>query len=96
MSEMVEGDFIVKSELGIHARPAGRFVTLATAFNCDITIGKDGEWVNGSSVLSILSLAASKGTTLRIRAEGDDAERAVRELGALIESDEELPTSAPG
>ena len=95
MNETFESEFIVKSELGIHARPAGKFVTLATDFNCEISVGKDDEWVNGSSVLSILSLAASQGTTLRIRAVGDDAERAVRELGELFEADEEVPTAAP-
>lgn len=92
MSETSEGEFVVKSELGMHARPAGRFVTLATEFSCEISVGKDDEWVNGGSVLSILSLAASKGTVLRLRAVGQDASRAVMELGALIESDEDVPS----
>ena len=91
MSDTAEAEFVVKSELGMHARPAGRFVTLATEFTCEISVGKDDEWVNGGSVLSILSLAASKGTVLRIRAVGHDASRAVAELGALIESDEDVP-----
>lgn len=91
MSDAVEGEFVVKSELGMHARPAGRFVTLVSTFTCEISVGKDGEWVNGGSVLSILSLAASKGTVLRVRAIGTDASRAVAELGALIEADEEVP-----
>jgi phosphocarrier protein len=74
----------------MHARPAGRFVTLATEFSCEISVGKDDEWVNGGSVLSILSLAAAKGTVLQIRAVGDECSRAVAELGALIESDEDF------
>lgn len=94
MSETVESEFVVKSELGIHARPAGRFVTLAGEFSCEISVGKDDEWVNGASVLSILSLAASKGTVLRVRAVGEGAALAVAELGALIESDEEVPVKA--
>jgi phosphocarrier protein HPr len=89
MSERVEFVFTVKSELGLHARPAGRLVALASKFSSEISIGKGDEWVNGRSVLSILSLAASQGTLLKVRAEGEDAEVAVAQLGALIESDEE-------
>lgn len=89
MSNQVDADFTVASALGIHARPAGRFVALASEFDSEITVGKGDEWVNGCSVLSILSLAASQGTVLHVRAVGDDAERAVKELGILIELDEE-------
>jgi phosphocarrier protein HPr len=83
---LIEGEFEVRSKLGLHARPAGRFVTLAGRFESEISVGRGDEWVNGCSVLSILSLAAGPGTTLRVRAEGTDAERAVRELGELLES----------
>jgi phosphocarrier protein len=87
-STVAEGEFTVRAELGLHARPAGRFVTLAGRFTSEISVGRGDEWVNGCSVLSILSLAAGAGTSLRVRAEGDDAEQAVRELGALLESGE--------
>lgn len=96
MSETVEREFVVGSPLGLHARPAGRFVAAVADFQSEISIGKNDEWVNGGSVLSILSLAAAQGTVLRIRARGDDAERAVSALGALIESDEERPAPMPG
>lgn len=95
MSEAVEREFVVRSVLGVHARPAGRFVALVAEFESEISVGKDGEWVNGASVLSILSLAAAEGVALRVRAVGADAERAVSELGALIEAEEDVPTSAP-
>ncbi len=91
MSGNAEAEFVVGSELGLHARPAGRFVALASKFASEISVGRGDEWVNGSSVLSILSLAAGPGTVLCVRAKGADAERAVSELGALIES-QELPT----
>ena len=65
-----EGEFVVGAELGLHARPAGRFVSLAARFKADIEVGSGAEWVNGESVLSILSLAAARGTVLRIRATG--------------------------
>ena len=88
----VEREFTVRSELGLHARPAGRLASVAGRFECEITRGRGDEWVSGSSVLSILCLAATQGTMLRVRAVGADAEQAVMELGALIEaSDEDTP-----
>jgi phosphocarrier protein len=77
--------FRVGHELGLHARPAGRFVTLAGKFDAEIFVARGEEWVSGTSVLSLLSLAAAFGTELRIRAVGADAERAVQELGRLLE-----------
>ena len=81
-----EAKFTVLGELGLHARPAGRFVSLAGRFESEISVARedDEEWVSGRSVLSILSLAASQGTILRLRAEGPDAEEAVQALGALL------------
>jgi len=83
--------FTVKRELGLHARPAGRFVGLAARFPCEIQVAREGsdEWVSGRSVLSLLSLGATRGTRLRVRATGAEAEEAVAALGALIEEPEE-------
>ncbi len=82
----VEAKFTVQGELGLHARPAGRFVSLAGRFESEISVARedDEEWVSGRSVLSILSLAASQGTILRLRAEGSDAQEAIEALGALL------------
>lgn len=79
-------DFVIAAELGLHARPAGRFVSLAGRFKSEIFVSRNGEWVSGKSVLSLLSLAASHGTRLRVRAVGDDAAEAVEALGRLLES----------
>ena len=87
MSEAaVEREFTVRSELGLHARPAGKLASVAGRFAAEVTLGRGDEWVSGSSVLSILCLAATQGTTLTVRAVGDDAEQAVMEIGALIEA----------
>jgi phosphocarrier protein len=83
---LCEREFVVAHELGLHARPAGRFVSLAGRFRSDIQVARNGEWVSGRSVLSLLSLAAARGTRLRVRAVGDDAELAVEILGRLIEN----------
>jgi phosphotransferase system HPr (HPr) family protein len=80
----VEREFEVQLELGLHARPAGQFVTLASRFEAEIEVGRGDEWVSGRSVLSILSLAAAKGTRVRIRAAGPDAEAAVESLGYVL------------
>ena len=82
----VEREFTVQSELGLHARPAGMFVATAGRFRSEVQVGRGSEWVSGRSVLSILSLAAAKGTRLRIRAVGPDAELAVETLGRLLEA----------
>jgi phosphotransferase system HPr (HPr) family protein len=81
-----EAEFIVASELGLHARPAGEFAALAGTFAAEISVARSGteEWLSGRSVLSLLSLAASHGTKLRVRAEGHDADSAVAALGALL------------
>ena len=87
--EAVEREFTVRGELGLHARPAGRFVSLAGKFDCEIQVARGDDWVSGRSVLSILSLAAGPGTVLRIRAVGVDAATAVSSLGNLLESPED-------
>ncbi len=97
MSERREGTFTIRSELGLHARPAGIFVSKAGEFTANIEVARaegDTEWVDGRSILSLLSLAAGTGTRLRVRAEGDDAEQAVEVLGRLLESEGEAPRPA--
>jgi phosphocarrier protein len=85
LSETVEREFAIRSELGLHARPAGEFVTLASRFACEISVGRGDEWVDGRSVLSLLSLAAGQGVSLCIRATGPDAAEAVEALGELLQ-----------
>ena len=85
MSDTVEREFAICNELGLHARPAGEFVSLASRFSSEIAVGRADEWVDGRSVLSLLSLAAGQGVNLRIRAIGPDAAEAVEALGCLLE-----------
>jgi len=82
----LERQFVVAAELGLHARPAGEFVRMASGFESEIEVSRGDEWVSGTSVLSLLSLAAAQGTRLRIRAAGPDAERALEALGRLVEN----------
>ena len=85
MSKTIERGFTIRSELGLHARPAGEFAVMAGRFESEVSVGNGREWVDGRSVLSLLSLAAGRGVELRIRAIGSDADKAVTALGALLE-----------
>ena len=72
---------------GLHARPAYMLVELAGKFEATVTITKEGERVDGKSILEILSLGAPNGTELEIEASGPDAEMAVEALVELIQQD---------
>ena len=67
---------VVLNKLGIHARPAAQFVRAANKFKCDIFVEKDGEKVNGKSIMGLMMLAAGPGSKLLLVAEGEDAARA--------------------
>jgi len=75
----------IRNKLGLHVRPASLFVERASKFKSDIYIIKDGEKVNGKSIMGVLSLAAEQGSDLTIRAEGEDCEEAVEALSELVE-----------
>ncbi|OGE23591.1 MAG: phosphocarrier protein HPr [Candidatus Dadabacteria bacterium RBG_19FT_COMBO_40_33] len=77
---------MIKNKLGLHARAAAMFVRLSNRFSSDIKLIKDGYEVNGKSILGILSLAAIKGSELKIVTTGEDAEEALGEIEKLIES----------
>jgi phosphocarrier protein HPr len=91
----VSREVTVINPQGLHARPAHAFVTLANQFQANIEITKDGEQVDGKSILSLLTLAATQGTRLRLRATGADAEKAIEALANLVDQGfDELPPSA--
>ena len=77
-------ELTVLNKLGIHARPAALFVKTANRVECDIFVEKDGETVNGKSIMGLMMLAAGPGSKFILRAEGGDAPRAVVELEALV------------
>ena len=77
-------ELIVINKLGIHARPAALFVKTANRFECDIFVEKDGEKVNGKSIMGLMMLAAGPGSRLIIEADGHDAAKAVAEIELLI------------
>ncbi len=79
-----EKQVLVQNERGLHARAATQFVQLAAKYPCEVTITKDTTEVNGKSIMGVLMLVASKGTTLTVKAKGDRAQEAVDEIIKLI------------
>jgi len=75
---------LVANKLGMHARPAAMFVKTANRFDCDIFVEKDGETVNGKSIMGLMMLAAGPGSTLTVHADGQDASQALDELETLV------------
>jgi len=76
----------LKNKLGMHARSAASFVKVAQQFKAKIYIERNGQTVNGDSILDILTLGCPYGGMLTIKAEGDDASMAIDELEKLIEN----------
>ena len=74
----------IVNELGLHARPAAEFVKLASFYESDIRLSKDGDAVNGKSIMGVMTLAAECGAELIVQAEGADAEEAVIALEELV------------
>ncbi len=81
---MPELDCEIINKLGLHARAAAKLVTLASQFDSDIQIGRNGQKVNGKSIMGVMLLAASKGSTITIYADGEDADQAVQQISDLI------------
>ena len=78
-------ELTVRNKLGIHARPAAMFVKTANKFTCDIFVEKDGERVNGKSIMGLMMLAAGPGSKLTIIVEGTDGATALQAIEELIE-----------
>ena len=77
-------EFLITNKQGIHARPAALFVKTANRYQCEIFVEKDGERVNGKSIMGLMMLAAGPGSRLTVHAEGQDASAALAEIEALV------------
>jgi len=84
--EKIEQEITIVNRLGLHARPAAMFVRVASRHRCEIWVAKEGEEINGKSIMGLMMLAAGQGSKLRIRAEGPDAAQAIQEIEELIQS----------
>lgn len=75
---------IIINKLGLHARASAKFVQLASGFSCEVNLERNGQTVNGKSIMGIMMLAASSGTEIRICTEGEDEETALQQLIELV------------
>ena len=86
MTDHATADVLIRNEKGLHARASAKFVKCAETFQSEIVVTKDGQDVGGTSIMALLMLAASCGTTIKLTANGPDAEQAITALVELIES----------
>lgn len=82
---MQEKHVTIINKLGLHARAAAKFVTLASSFSSEVDISKDGQTVNGKSIMGVMMLAASKGTSIVITTRGSDEDAAAVQLEELVQ-----------
>lgn len=81
----LQKEVTILNKLGLHARPAAMFVRVANKHRAEIWIEKDGEQVNGKSIMGLMMLAAGQGSRIVISAEGADAQNALNELELLVQ-----------
>jgi len=77
-------DASIVNKLGLHARAAAKLTHLASGFQCDIWISRSGRRVNAKSIMGVMMLAAGKGASVTVEAEGADADAALRAIRQLI------------
>ena len=83
---MLKKEVTIINKLGLHARAAAKFVSLASTFASDITLARDSKSINGKSIMGVMMLAASKGTQLILSADGSDETAAIEQLDELIQN----------
>ena len=83
-SQKVSKEMTVLNRLGLHARPSAMFVKVCNRHKCDIWVERDGEQVNGKSIMGLMMLAAGKGSKVKFLATGEDAQQMLAELEQLF------------
>ena len=85
-SQKLEKEITIINRLGLHARPAAMFVRIASRYRSEVWVAKEGERINGKSIMGLMMLAAGQGSTLTIQCEGPDADKVMEELEELIQN----------
>ena len=89
--EKLTKQLTLKNKYGMHVRPAGLFAKIASRFNADVEVEKDGNVVSGKSIMALMTLEAVCGTTLRVSAWGPQAKEVLDELEALVSRKFDIP-----
>lgn len=82
--QVIEKQFVVVNTLGLHARAAAQLVKCANKFKSEVSVTKDGQTVNAKSIMGVLMLAATCGSDIDVKVDGDDADAAMVALTVLI------------
>ena len=82
---MLEREVFIKNRLGLHARAAAKLVGVASGYAAEVTLEKNGQRINGKSIMGVMMLAASKGTALRLTVDGEGETEAMQALVGLID-----------
>ena len=91
MAEKLMRKMTLLNKYGMHVRPAGLFAKVASRFDADIEVEKDGNVVSGKSIMALMTLEAICGTELTVTASGEQAKEALDELAALVERKFDIP-----
>ena len=91
MAEKLVREMKLLNRYGMHVRPAGLFAKVASRFDADIDVEKDGNVVSGKSIMALMTLEAVCGTTLKVSASGTQAKEALDELEALVQRKFDIP-----
>lgn len=83
---MQQQEIEIINKLGLHARAAARLVTLAQTYSADIRIAKNGQQVNGKSIMGVMMLAAARGSLIQLTTDGEDENEAMQALVTLIKN----------
>lgn len=83
---MISREFRISNRFGLHARPSVRLTKIACRFQSDVFVCRNGRRANAKSIIHLMMLAAPRGSTVLVEANGPDEESAVAALGALIDS----------
>ncbi len=81
---MISAELPIINKLGLHARASAKLTQTASRFRCEIWLSRSGRRVNAKSIMGVMMLAAGKGSTVVVEADGEDAEQAVSALQALV------------
>lgn len=81
---MLDKEITIINKLGLHARAAAKFVSLASAYQSEVNVSRNGRTVNGKSIMGVMMLAAACGAQIRLQVEGADEQQAMSDLEQLI------------
>ena len=91
MADKITKELTLQNKYGMHVRPAGLFAKVASRFDADVEVEKDGNSVSGKSIMALMTLEASCGTVLKVTASGPQAAEVLEELEALVARKFDIP-----